>query len=117
MEPSNKFLVTHSYERVMTPEEASARCDELKLSGKARKLIMGYFHYFDEVKNELSREKFEDSARGNGRLGLGQSWDSMFWELGEAMGVDIEIAQDANHPESAATEEKIREVYAQFFDE
>lgn len=98
----SKFSATITVDRIMTTEEVSEKCDELGLFvgtpfGPARKFIIDQFAEAQGCGEPEGH--FGPYAGEDGRIGWGQSWETVAEELAEAMGKDPEAGLYGEDPE------------------
>lgn len=84
---------TRTVSRLMTPEEAEERAKEMQLDPELvawlKKEFVEIHDYRDERERDEGRDFDEELGVGeNGRAAMGQSWDTQYSMLAEAMGFD-----------------------------
>lgn len=106
--------VTGRFERIvqrcMTVEEARARATAMNLSQDVIDYICDEFETVDDD------DMGEECAGDNGRIAYGQSWETPYEELAEAMGIDLGDVNPASES-GVATYARLDEVFDAFFEE
>ncbi len=101
--------------RVMTVDEATAKCAEMGLDEKLTAFVVKEFTYA----NDEHEEGPEDEAivREDGRIGFGQSWEHYYEELAKACGHDEPYTDEVDENGFLKPHADVERVWNAFFDE
>lgn len=98
---SNPFQRNESIDRIMTPDEARAKCAQMCLDDKVTAFVVRCFEEKNSEdghdwcgcktgRNEPGECKNIQSGDSDGRIAYGQSWEGVSEDLAEAFDVDPE---------------------------
>lgn len=89
---SDKFKTVipgHTVERLMTDDEIRERAKEMNLNEEVVEFILSIFsNTRDWMEDDDCDLEEDDFARGDGRVGLGQSHQDVLYDLAGIMGCD-----------------------------